>query len=215
MATLEKTKKQIIIRKKAIHRKDIPKYLVYEELEGKPVYYKGYKEVIKNKKTLEDIMGSSDLQSIIIDCILKFLYSKVDINKYKFLTNELGLHLDKNNNLSADIAIYERLQLVNHSFTGKYLDIPPRAVIEIDTKADLNDFDNTMDYFNRKTKKLFEFGVKQVFWILTNSRKIIAAQPNENWIVMDWDKEMNLLGIYNFSLIKLIEEDGIFKLSAD
>jgi len=45
----------------------IPKDLIFEELDGIPIYYRGYNEVIKKSKTLEDIMGSSTLQMVIID----------------------------------------------------------------------------------------------------------------------------------------------------
>lgn len=33
----------------------IPDYLVYEISEGKPIYYKGYKDVINKTKTFEEI----------------------------------------------------------------------------------------------------------------------------------------------------------------
>lgn len=40
----------------------IPDYLVYEVLDGQPLYYKGYQEVLAGRQKLEDIMGSSVLQ---------------------------------------------------------------------------------------------------------------------------------------------------------
>ena len=44
----------------------IPDYLVYEVLNGKKLYRKVYKDVLNQTKTLEEIMGSSSLQGIII-----------------------------------------------------------------------------------------------------------------------------------------------------
>lgn len=46
--------------------KPIPESLIYEIMDGKPLYYEGYKDVLANKKTSEEIMGVSGLQSFII-----------------------------------------------------------------------------------------------------------------------------------------------------
>ena len=85
--------------------KTIPESLIYEVIDGKPLYYEGYKDVLANKKTSEEIMGASGLQSFIIQYLLEVLYLKIGRKKYHFLTNEIGTHLDKNNNLSGDIYI--------------------------------------------------------------------------------------------------------------
>lgn len=39
--------------------KAIPESLIYEVIDGKPFYYEGYKDVLANKKTSEEIMGVS------------------------------------------------------------------------------------------------------------------------------------------------------------
>ena len=52
------------IRVRAIPK--IPEALVYETLDGKPFYYKGYREVLSKKKTLEEIMGCSTLQAELV-----------------------------------------------------------------------------------------------------------------------------------------------------
>ena len=36
--------------------------LVYEVLDGRPLYYRGYEDVLTGKKLPEDIIGSSSLQ---------------------------------------------------------------------------------------------------------------------------------------------------------
>ncbi len=41
----------------------IPDKLIYETIDGKPVYYKGYQDVIKLIKQFEEIMGSSKLMN--------------------------------------------------------------------------------------------------------------------------------------------------------
>jgi len=74
---------------------NIPEALIYEIMDGEPLYYRGYKDVLNNKKSLDDIMGSSGLQSFIIQYILEILYIKVGRKLYHFLTNEVGTHLGK------------------------------------------------------------------------------------------------------------------------
>lgn len=44
----------------------IPDILIYEMDDGQPIYYRGYKDYLKNKKQLEQIMGSSYLQGVLI-----------------------------------------------------------------------------------------------------------------------------------------------------
>ena len=44
---------------------EIPPVLVYEVLNGRPLYYRGYKEVL-SVSTLESVMGSSDSQGAIV-----------------------------------------------------------------------------------------------------------------------------------------------------
>ena len=87
---------------------EIPAYLIYEVLEGKPVYYKGYKEVLAENKILEDIMGSSGLQAEIVSYLLKICYLAIDTGLFRIFTNEVGSHIDKGNNLSNDIAIFDK-----------------------------------------------------------------------------------------------------------
>jgi hypothetical protein len=62
-----------VVEKKP-RRKAVPAFLVYEEMDGKPIYRKGYKEVLAKKKSFEEIMGSSVLQTVIINALLRFLY---------------------------------------------------------------------------------------------------------------------------------------------
>lgn len=47
------------VQAKQSHKKrEISRELIYEEMDGQPIYYAGYQEVINNK-TLDDIVGIS------------------------------------------------------------------------------------------------------------------------------------------------------------
>lgn len=87
---------------------NIPSVLIHEIIDGKPLYRKGYREVLAKTKNVEDIMGSSSLQFFIIDYLLRILFKTVDSSLYIIATNEAGLHIDKRNNLSGDIVIFDR-----------------------------------------------------------------------------------------------------------
>ncbi len=208
--TLTVEEKQVTSKSTSL-RKKIPKELVYEVIDGKSYYYKGYKEVLNNGKKIEDIMGSSGLQSLIIDNILMYLYDNLPRNEYKILTNELGVHLDVRNNLAADISIYQKAKLTASDINEKYIKVAPKIIMEIDTHVDLNDFDKTMDYLNLKTNKLIDFGVEKVFWFLTKSRLIFESMPVNEWRVTKWSNEINVVDNYKFSLEKLLKDDGIIK----
>lgn len=207
--------KQAAERKKRIRtrfaKKDIPKSLIYEEYDGKPMYYAGYKDVLNQLKTSEEIMGQSDTQFIIISCLLKYLFKNVDEEKYIVGSNETGLHLGKNSNVSSDIVIYARDVLKSHSAKDKYLDIPPLVVIEVDIQAATRDFGITqVDYYSMKTKRLLEFGVKEVFWFFSGeTRQQLTAKPGQDWIISDWERNITVLNQYTFSLADLLRKEGM------
>ena len=47
--------KDPIFRKKPVSH--VPRHLIYEIMDGKPIYYKGYWDVLSGKKTASEIMG--------------------------------------------------------------------------------------------------------------------------------------------------------------
>ncbi|MEM9671242.1 MAG: Uma2 family endonuclease [Bacteroidota bacterium] len=189
-------------------KKKIPQELIYEEMDGQPIYYAGYREVLNNNKTLDDIMGSSHLQVVIINLVLKYLYKHVDESDYEFYTNEAGLHLSKSNNLAADIAIYRSDQIKEVTPTNKYLNISPEVVIEVDTKADLTDL-KSEEYLRKKTQKLLDFGVKKVIWILSASQLVILAENDKDWLMRDWHKPFDILPDHFVNLGEMLKKKGV------
>ena len=186
---------------------DILQKLVYEVLDGKPIFYKGYEEVLRGQKTLDDIMGTSGLQALIISCIVEFLLRTLPRKDYKVLYNELGLHLGKNDNHALDVAVYKRELL--KEVDGKYMELAPTLVFEVDTKADLNTFSHPMDYLNIKTQKLLDYGVEEVIWVLSKSKMVVVAKPNADWLIKSINDEFQVLETYDFNLGKLLDEEDI------
>jgi hypothetical protein len=185
-------------------KRKIPEEFIYEIMDGKPIYYKGYKEA----KSTEEIWGHTALQSEIITFILKKIYDCYDRKKYRVHTNESGLQLAYKDTLAGDILVYDKAILTADKITTKYSNVPPKYVIEIDTNADLSEI-NFMDYLTRKTEKLFEFGTEKVFWIITASQKVLIAQVNEDWLIKSWHKEIELFDGISINIGKYLDEEGI------
>jgi len=188
--------------------KALPEALIYEVLDGRPLYRKDYKAVLNHSKTLEDIMGSSGLQSVIIEYLLRICYACFDAAHYRVLTNEVGSHISKNNNFAHDIAIFEKSVLTPDKIKSSYPDVPAKIVIEVDLAVELEEL-TEHEYLHRKTQKMLDFGVEHVFWITTKTQKVLLATPGENWQLIDWDKDIELYSGHSFNIGRYLEEEGI------
>ena len=185
----------------------IPSALVYEVLNGRPLYYRGYKEVIEKNLNPETVMGSSSLQSILVSLIYGYTLANRDKKKYLPVTNEAGVHLDLNSNLSCDIAIFEK---GTFEITTRYFDVPPKIVIEVDIKIDLSEFDGIeYEYVAEKTQRLFDFGVERVFWVFSKSRRVFVCLPGQDWIFTDWSNNIPIMDGCILNVKYLLEEEEI------
>jgi len=189
---------------------NVPRALIYEEIDGQPIFYRDYKDVINGYKTLEDIMGSSSIQGLIISLVLRVLFSKLRAEAYTIITNEIGLHLSKGNNLASDIIIYNHETIKGKKYDNFYFNIPPQIAIEVDTKADFSD-ETSIDpsnYYHLKTQKLLSFGIGQVIWIFTQSRMVMTATPQKPWLTQYWDHSILLPEGIELNIHQLLEEGG-------
>ena len=188
-------------------RKSIPKVLIYEMRKGSPIYYRDYDKVLSGEKQLEEVMGSSGLQSWLIELIVWFLHQKIKRKKYQVLFNEVGYKFTPKSWYNLDIGIWEKEKVKPFLKKDKIVTIAPKVVIEIDTKADLRKFDNPQDYFHRKTQDLLDHGVEKVVWIFTKDKKIWIAEKGKPWLIVDWDYEIPVLEGISFNLKELMKED--------
>jgi Uma2 family endonuclease len=187
----------------------VPKVLIYEVWNGKPIYYKGYRDVLAGRKTPQEVMACSDLQGAIVAVLMGFLFNAINRKKYLLATNESGLHLALNDNLGNDIAIFDKAQV--GKLKGRFFEVPPKVVIEVDIKADLSNFLNEeTDYILAKSQKMLDFGVDKVVWILTSNRKIIVSTRNEKQaIITDWDDDILLLDGCVLNVKQLLDDEEI------
>ena len=150
----------------------IPSYLIYETLNGRPLYRKGYKDVLAKRKTRRN-HGLQRLTAIIVSALHGYIYNQVNRKAYWVVTNEPGLHIRLGDDLSNDIAIYEKQ---NVTIKGKFFDVAPKVVVDVDIKIDPEEFPaKEMDYIYEKTQAMLDFGTERVIWITTKSRKIFVA----------------------------------------
>jgi Uma2 family endonuclease len=186
----------------------VPSYLVKEILDDMPVFYKGYKAVLRKEKTIEDIMGASGLQIFIVRYLFRLLDRTLDDNLFYVFTGEGGLHLSKGTNLSGDVLVFDKQTLTPDLIDTHYLNIPPLIDIEIDVEIDNTTFSD-FDYIQRKTDNLLKFGTQKVIWILTKTQKIIVAEPNKDWLLIDWQKDVEITNGITFNVPQYLKKEGV------
>ncbi len=179
----------------SINVQDIPDTLIYEMDEGKPVYYQGYQEVLSKQKDPEEVMGSSYLQALLATKLVLLLGNSLDLDQYELIAQEIGLKFSDQSWRAADLAIFNKESLENVTINNRYLEVPPKVVIEIDTKASLKETEAPLSYYQRKTDQLLDFGVEQVVWIFTDTEKVMIAESGKKWSIQSWELELDILGI--------------------
>lgn len=188
--------------------KSIPQILIYEILDGCPIYYKGYKKVLKKQKEASEIMGCSSLQWKIISYLLHIAFTKFGIENYHIATNEPGLHLDNKNNLCGDILIFTKEQLDASAFDANYTKVPPILHIEVDVTADTNEL-SEMYYVQTKVQKLLAFGTGKIVWVFTASKKILIVSQETIWEWKDIKESIHLTDDVEVNIGKYLEGNGI------
>jgi hypothetical protein len=187
---------------------DIPNSLIYEVMDGQPIYYKGYKDVLDGTKNQAEIMGISGLQGIIISYLVELIFSKIGSKQYRILFNEIGVHINHNQNLASDIGIYDRKLVTPEKINTRYIDVPAKVFLEVDIKADVEDLGET-GYIRNKTQQLLEFGAEKVIWVLTKPKVVITATPDGKWAFSEWDFDVEILDGHAFNIGHYLNEEGI------
>ena len=179
------------------------KELVYEEVNGKPIYYRNYKLVIKGKKSLEEVMASSSLQARLKSELSYYLNNVLRKKGYVILVSEVGIKLRKGGSRSLDLAIYKNEDYEPYKNSSSYLPISPIVAIEIDIKAEIKK-QNFMDYIIKKIEDLFEMETLKVIWIFTSPKIILVANRNSDWFIKNWEDEINIIDNVNIKLKEIL-----------
>jgi hypothetical protein len=118
------------------------------------------------------------------------------------------LHISHNDNFGCDIALFDKTVLLPKEVGLKYATVPPTIVFEIDILADIANRSEE-SYMYKKTQKLLDFGVQKVFWITSASKKVLVATNDDDWRVMSWDKNIEILNQVYFNVGEYLRQQGI------
>jgi hypothetical protein len=180
----------------------VPKALIYEMVEGQPIYYRGWQAVLRGEKTIEQVMASSAIQSYLSSEILVKIHPQLKKN-YIFATNEAGLKFEKGDWRAADIGIWTRESVRNAPLNDKYWSIMPTIVIEIDTKADTAELPL---YYLDKTQDLLSRGIKRVLWIFTKTKQVMVAELGRKWEIQNWSESVEVVDGCMFNVQEMIDD---------
>lgn len=188
----------------------IPDELVRETIAGVKFYYRGYREVMNNTKTIEEIMPDSTFQSSLKTEIGFHLNAKIDTKKYRVLIGETGIHLGHRSNFGLDVAVFDRQILSREKINNSYANVPAELVIEIDIEIELADSSKNLfsNYVLPKTQHLLAFGTKKVVWFFSKNKKVIVATP-DSFQTHDWNEDIELMPDVFLNIEKLIADSEI------
>ena len=161
-------------------KQELPDSLIREIIYNQPYYYKNYQKILTKNQTLDSIKGKGRLQSFISSCLLVEFSQR--FNKEYWSLINAGFQLDEKDKIIANIALLKKSSLPLEKIDTHYFEEISDCIVEVDVSIDLTNVEN-QDYVFQKTQRLLDFGTPQVIWILTKSRKIMIAKPNEPWIV--------------------------------
>jgi len=65
------------------------------------------------------------------------------------------------------------------------------------------------EYLKKKTTKLHAFGVNKVIWVLTASKQVIVANANEDWLLIGWNKDIEIMDDIRFNIGSYLKKNGI------
>ncbi len=182
-------------------REKLLRLLTYEVVDGKPIYYRGYRDVLEGKKQPEEVMGASFLHGRLVILLGAFLREKLK-GRYVVSGGELG-YLIEGGWRNLDIAVFRYEDVKDKLRSRRYIDIPPVLVVEVDTHGDV---ENEMAYISGKVEDLLRSGVEKVVWIFTDSEKVLIAERGKDWVIVGWDRDIDLSEGLKLNLEDLLKQ---------
>ncbi len=178
-----------VAKEKRDERKEkLLKLLTYEVVDGKPIHYRGYREVLEGKKTPEEVMGVSVLHARLVAKITAWL-DRVLGDSYVVMSGELG-YLIEGGWRNLDVAVFRYEDVKDKLESENYIDVPPVLVVEINVRAEV---ESEMEYVLKKSEDLLNSGVERVVWIFTRPRKVMVFERGKGGAILDWEDEIPLV----------------------
>ena len=176
------------------------KLLTYEVVNGKPIYYRGYRDVLAGKKTPEEVMGSSAYHGILVAMLSYWLIRNLG-RKYVVMSGELGYFVEKGwRNL--DVAVFRYEDVKDKLESEGYIDVAPVLAFEINVRAEV---ESEMEYVLKKSEDLLKSGVEKVVWIFTRPRKVMVFEKGKKGVILDWKDYITLIEGLKLRLDELLK----------
>ena len=193
-------------------KKPIPDYLVREIIDGDRWFYRGYRDVIKGLKTPEEVRTCSTFQSLVVGYVYNKLWNALEDQPYWVMSNEVGNNLSKKNKAAYDIAVFDKATLPPERISAHYANVPPKLVVEVDVKIESESKTPEDIVWQIKTKKLLDCGVEKVIWFFTKSQRVLIARPNQDWILADWQRDIELWEGLTINVAQYLAKQGILPI---
>ena len=181
-------KPEVAKDKRDERREKLLKLLTYEVVDGKPIYYRGYKDVLEGKKQPEEVMGSSAYHGRLVAMLSYWLIKNLG-ESYAVMSGELD-YLIKGGWRSLDVALFRYENIKDKLESENYIDVPPVLVVEINVRAEV---ESEMEYVLKKSGDLLKSGVERVVWIFTGPRKVMVFERGKGGVILDWEDEIPLV----------------------
>lgn len=202
----EKTKSK---RNTASAKIVVPDYLIREIIDGDRWFYRGYRDVLSGLKTPEEIMACSTYQSLLVGYVYNKLWNALEDQPYWVMSNEVGNNLSKKSKVAYDIAVFDKTTLPPERISANYANVPPKLVIEVDVKIESESKTPDDIVWQIKTQKLLTSGVEKVIWFFTKTQKVLIARPNEDWILADWQRDIEIWEGLTINVAQYLAKQGI------
>ena len=176
------------------------KLLTYEVVNGKPIYYRGYRDVLAGKKTPEEIMGSSAYHGILVAMLSYWLIKNLG-RKYVVMSGELGYFVGEGwRNL--DVAVFRYEDVKDKLESEGYMDVAPVLAFEVNVRAEV---ESEMEYVLKKSEDLLKSGVGKVVWIFTRPKKVMVFEKGKKGVILDWEDDITLVEGLKLGLDELLK----------
>jgi len=189
-------------------RRKIPKALVYEMDNGKPIFYRNYRKVLDGKLTVEQIRARPLREAFLLILIHNFFHN-LKLKKIDPLL-AIGLDLGNKNFREVELGVCSKIQFTKQLLENVYLNIPPKLVFCIDNRKP-NILGSEIIYYVKKIEALLKFGIKKIIWIFTGLNKIMTATNAKKWTFFNWDEDIEVMKGITMNLQELINNDKILK----
>ena len=177
------------------------KLLTYEVVNGKPIYYRGYRDVLAGKKTPEEVMGASFLHGRLVILLGSFLRERLK-GKYVVSGGELGYFVGEGwRNL--DVAVFRYEDVKDKLESEGYIDVAPVLAFEINVRAEV---ESEMEYVLKKSEDLLKSGVGKVVWIFTRPKKVMVFEKGKKGVILDWEDSIPLIEGVELRLSDLLKQ---------